>query len=60
MKIILFIRTLGSTRLCKISQEFGLLSNFVSMPKIRNARFEGYGPLGVNMIKSAFHEYQHD
>ena len=28
MKIILFAITLGNTRLYKISQEFGMLSNF--------------------------------
>ena len=48
MKIVLFARTLGSTRLCKISQESGLLSNFGSLPKIRNARFGSSRPLGVN------------
>ena len=47
MKIILFARTLGSTRLCKISQESSLLSNFGSLPKIRNARFGRCDPLGV-------------
>ena len=48
MKIVLFARTLGSTRLCRISQESGLLSNFGSLPKIRNARFGRPRPLGVN------------
>ena len=47
MKIVLFARTLGSTRLCRISQESGLLSNFGSLPKIRNARFGRPRPLGV-------------
>ena len=50
MKIVLFARTLGSTRLCKISQESRLLSNFGSLPKIRNARFGRSRPLGVNTI----------
>ena len=60
MKIILFARTLGSTRLCKISQEFGVLSNFVSLPKIRNACFGRCGPLGVNikmMLCQKFHDH---
>ena len=48
MKIVLFARTLESTRLCKISQESGLLSSFGSVPKIRNARFGRCRPLGVN------------
>ena len=39
MKVILFARILGGTRLCKISQESGLLPNFGRLPKIRNARF---------------------
>ena len=47
MKIVLFVRILGSTRLCKISQKCGLLSNFGSLPKIRNARFGHCRPLGV-------------
>ena len=47
MKIILFARTLGSTRLCKILQESSLLSNFGNMPKIGNARFGHCGPLGI-------------
>ena len=47
MKIVLFAKTLGSTRLCKISQEFGLLSNFGSLPKIRKARFGRSRLLGV-------------
>ena len=47
MKIILIARTLGSTRLCEISQESGLLSNFTNLPKIRNACFGHCGPLGV-------------
>ena len=47
MKIVLFARTLRSTRLCKISQESGLLFNFSSLPKIRNARFGRCGPTGV-------------
>ena len=50
MKIVLFARILGSTRLCKISQESGLLSNFGSLPKIGNARFGRCRPLGVNTI----------
>ena len=50
MKIILFARTLGTTRLCKISQESSLLFNFGSLPKIRNAHFGRCGPLGVNSI----------
>ena len=50
MKIVLFARILGSTRLCKISQESGLLSNFGSLPKIRNARFGRSHPLGVNCV----------
>ena len=50
MKIVLFARTLGSTRLCKISQKSGNLSNFGSLPKIRNARFGRCGPLGVNVF----------
>ena len=52
MKIVLFARTLGSTRLCKISQESGLLSNFGSLSKIRNARFGRSRPLGVNFTKA--------
>ena len=48
MKIVLFARTLGSTQLCKISQESGLLSNFGSLPKIRNARIGRCRLLGVN------------
>ena len=49
MKIILFARILGSTQLCKISQNSGLLSNFGSLPKIRNARSGCCHPLWVNM-----------
>ena len=49
MKIVLFARTLGSTQLCKISQEFGLLSNFGNLPKIRNAQFGRLHPLGVKL-----------
>ena len=51
MKIILFVRTLGSKQLCKISQESGLLSNFGSLPKIRNASFGHCGPLGIKWEK---------
>ena len=47
MKIVLFARILGSTRLCKILQESSLLSNFGSLPKIRNARFGRSRPLGA-------------
>ena len=47
MKIVLFARTLGSTQLCKISQESSLLSNFGNLPKIRNAQFGRSRPLGV-------------
>ena len=49
MKIILFTRTLGSMQLCKISQEFGLMANFTSVLKIRNAHFGQYGPLAVKV-----------
>ena len=52
MKIVLFARTLESTRLCKISQESGLLSNFGSLPKIRNAQFGRSSPLGVKDTKT--------
>ena len=52
MKIVLFARTLGSTRLCRISQESGLLSNFGSLPKIRNARFGRSRSLGVKTLKT--------
>ena len=48
-KFFLFARTLGSTRLCKISQEFDLLSNFISLPKIKNAGFGHCGPLGARI-----------
>ena len=48
MKIVLFAKILGSTRLCKISQESSLLSNFGNLPKIKNARFGRSRPLGVN------------
>ena len=47
MKIILFAKTLGSTRLCKISQEYGLLFNFGSLPKIKNTHFGHCGFLGA-------------
>ena len=47
MKIILFVKILGSTQLCKISQESGLLSNFVNLAKIRIAHFGHCGPLGI-------------
>ena len=47
MKIIFFARTLGSTRLCKISQECGLLSDFANLSKIRNSHFGRCGPLEV-------------
>ena len=50
MKIVLFARTLESTQLCKISQEFGLLSNFGNLLKIRNAHFGRCGPLEVNLL----------
>ena len=52
MKIILFARILGSTRLYKISRESGLLSNFGSLIKIRNAHFGHCGPLGVKSLHS--------
>ena len=54
MKIIPFARTLGSTRLCKISQEFGLLSNFSSLSKNRNACFGHCGPLGAKVRSKNF------
>ena len=57
MKIVLFARTLGSTRLCKISQESGLLSNFGSLSKIRNARFGRSRPLGDNTYREVVEEY---
>ena len=49
IKIVLFARTLGSTRLCKISQESSLLFNFANLPIIRNARFGHCGPVGVKI-----------
>ena len=49
MKIILFARTLGSMQICKISQEFGLLSNFVNLPKIENTCFGYYDPLRIKV-----------
>ena len=49
MKIVLFARILESTRLCKISQESGLLSNFGSLSKIKIACFKHCGPFGVNL-----------
>ena len=48
IKIILFVRTLGSMQLCKISQESGLMSNFASLSKIINFHFGHCGPLGIN------------
>ena len=50
MKFFLFARILGSTRLCKISQESSLLSNFGSLSKIRNAQFGHSHPLGVKQL----------
>ena len=50
MKIVLFARTLESTQLYKISQESGLLSNFGSLSKIRNARFGRSSPLGIKLV----------
>ena len=47
MKIVLFARILGNTQLCKISEESGLLSNFGSLPKIKNAHFGRCGLIGV-------------
>ena len=54
MKIVLFAKTLGSTQLWKISQESSLLSNFGSLPKIRNACFGRCGPLGVKLLLLTF------
>ena len=59
MKIVLVARILGSTCLCKIFQDYGLLSNFGILSKIRNARCGRCRPLGVNKNWKAwfYHAY---
>ena len=53
MRIVLFARILEAHDYAKFHKNLGLLSNFVSLSKIRNAHFGRCGPLGV---KGCIHE----